>query len=151
LFDADQARRRVGSIDLVARSTNSATWHHIMMSDTRRRQRRSKKSFFANASLVDESKRHSSMRITQMNTMKRGVVARYINTHARQRLAGTFKGSLNHGSLKHDPDRARVSKNSNEKERRYLLQILLWHEDPRGDYHGEKKRRRGQIFIKKAS
>lgn len=27
-------------------------------------------------------------------------------------ISGAFKGSLNHGSLKHDPDKARVSKES---------------------------------------
>lgn len=72
--------------------------------------------------------------------------ASYINTHARQRLAKRLRAHVNHGSLKHDPDRARVSKNLNEKERRYLLLILLRRDkDPRDDYYGEEERR---IFIK---
>lgn len=145
LPDADQARRQVGSINPVARTANSATWHLIMTSDTKTRQRRSK-SFLANAPLVDERKRHSMKRTTQKNTMERGVVARYINTHARQRLAKRLRAHVNHGSLKHDPDRARVSKNLNEKERRYLLLILLRRDkDPRDDYYGEEEKR---IFIK---
>lgn len=138
LFDADQARRRVGSIDLVMRSTNNATWHFIMTSDTRR-QRRRKKSFLAHARPRGWKKKtlDEESNADECDEERR---RRALYEHACETtISGRFKGSLDHENLKYDPDKARVSKNSKEKGRRYLLLILLRHEDLRSDYHKEEE------------
>lgn len=126
----------VGAIDLVMRPMNNATWHFIMTSDTRRRQRRCKESFLANASPHGWKKKALDEENNADDEERR---RRALHQHACETtISGTFKGSLNHENLKHDPDKAGVSKNSNEKGRRYLLLILLQHEGPRSDYYKEQ-------------
>jgi len=56
-------------------------------------------------------------------------------------ISETFKGSLNHGSLKYDPDKTRISKASWKRRKENICCWFFWRKDPRGNYHGKKGKR----------